>query len=399
MVLSTNQVRNLYVVKSVGAVNAGSTAGTVKTKSVDSDIVFQYMGAGGLTRSDLINKKSIYNVSTRKASDLVRYLKKDTITLDTDYLSGTNVNLTTLPAGTEALIKIVFFEYGAISPEYQYSKVAAATIKPTMTASALYTELTKNLVDNFSTEEIPLIKFGIVGAVGGLTMTTNPRYKFILDVGASNSTPTVTKNGDIVTIKIIAAETKANINTALKTAGITDVNVTDAGTATSVSTAIGITATGIVAEELEQPWTLGLKESKSLMYNISFNTSDIYTTAGGVTRISNIAWGTTVRTNGASIGNGKQIADMEYFLMGERGDIYRGSGFPHTIQTTYLVDPTKQYDVVEFDFAFTDTGVNVQQSVKHITFVCETSATNDIADALIGDINSVSGLTIPVLSE
>ena len=90
---------------------------------------------------------------------------------------------------------------------------------------------------------------------------------------------------------------------------------------------------------------------------------------------------------------------MEYFLMGERGDIYRGSGFPHTIQTTYLVDPTKQYDVVEFDFAFTDTGVNVQQSVKHITFVCETSATNDIADALIGDINSVSGLTIPVLSE
>ena len=32
MVLSTNQVRNLYVVKSVGAVNAGSTAGTVKTK-------------------------------------------------------------------------------------------------------------------------------------------------------------------------------------------------------------------------------------------------------------------------------------------------------------------------------------------------------------------------------
>lgn len=55
--------------------------------------------------------------------------------------------------------------------------------------------------------------------------------------------------------------------------------------------------------------------------------------------------------------------------MGERGDIYRNMGFPNVIPTTYLVDPTLEYNVVDIHYAYTGGNEEVQKSEKDITVV------------------------------
>ena len=129
--------------------------------------------------------------------------------------------------------------------------------------------------------------------------------------------------------------------------------------------------------------------------------------AGG----DDVVWGTVTdqtptKANAVAgttgVGNGKKIADLEYFCMGERGDQYRNMGFPNVIDTKYLVDPTKEYNVLELHFAFTDTGVNSYRSEKDITVVFPMGATDheyDQIDAFIGAINSAAGTSIATLGD
>ena len=73
--------------------------------------------------------------------------------------------------------------------------------------------------------------------------------------------------------------------------------------------------------------------------------------------------------SGKYIGNGYEIADTEYFCMGERGDQYRQMGYPRTIRTKYTVDETKEYNVLDINFYFVGRGIDSQKSEKMITVV------------------------------
>ena len=160
---------------------------------------------------------------------------------------------------------------------------------------------------------------------------------------------------------------------------------------------------GIYIQEKPQEWQLGTKKARRIYFDVFPGT--VYT--GG----DDVIWGTqtdltpakadaVVGTN--AIGNGQQIADLEWFCMGERGDQYRGVGWPNVIPTKYLVDPTKQYNVLEFHYAFTDTGVNSYRTEKEITVVFPLGATDheyDQINAFIGAINSATSLSIATLSD
>ena len=54
-----------------------------------------------------------------------------------------------------------------------------------------------------------------------------------------------------------------------------------------------------------------------------------------------------------TVGDGHNMADLEYFCMGARGDIYRGMGYPNIIHTTYLADPTAVYDTLDIHYYYT----------------------------------------------
>ena len=109
--------------------------------------------------------------------------------------------------------------------------------------------------------------------------------------------------------------------------------------ATTKESSLTETYTALVIDEVEQPWRLGIMEQTPVYFTVQPTTI----TVNGDERI----WGTVEDTDPAgTIDNGKKIADLEYFCMGERGDIYRGVGFPNNIPTTYLVDPSVKYNVL-----------------------------------------------------
>lgn len=153
--------------------------------------------------------------------------------------------------------------------------------------------------------------------------------------------------------------------------------------------------TALVINEVEQPWRLGIMEQTPVYFTVQPTTI----TVNGDERI----WGTVKDTGPAgTIDNGKKIADLEYFCMGERGDIYRGVGFPNNIPTTYLVDPTVKYNVIDIHYAYVGSNESVQKSEKTITLVvpkveANDQASNALANNIISAINAATGLTIATL--
>ena len=144
--------------------------------------------------------------------------------------------------------------------------------------------------------------------------------------------------------------------------------------------------------EKPQSWHLGTEAQERVYFDIVPTT--IY--VSGVDEI----WATVedktpskadavVGTN--AIGNGKKIADLEWFCMGERGDQYRQIDWPNNIDTQYLVDPTKEYNVLEIHYAFTDAGVNSYRSEKDLTIVAEDAS---VINILVQNINVAAGLSI-----
>jgi hypothetical protein len=71
------------------------------------------------------------------------------------------------------------------------------------------------------------------------------------------------------------------------------------------------------------------------------------------------------------VGEGKMIADLEYFCMGERGDVYRNINWPNSIPTKYLVDASKEYYVLNIHYSYIGSNESVQKSEKDITLVAE----------------------------
>jgi hypothetical protein len=175
---------------------------------------------------------------------------------------------------------------------------------------------------------------------------------------------------------------------ALKTSGAA-VPVTDKSKTTDAAIS-GATATGIIIEEVEQPWRLGA--AKQEFVNFEVMPSTIYT--GGLDQV----WGTVTdvtASNSNKLPNSKKVADMEYFFHKERGDVYGFAGFPNNIDTTYQVDPnqTYGYTFIDIHFYFEGNSHNVGHSEKTITIVVPAKASNpeEYAQKLIGTARVTGG--------
>ena len=96
------------------------------------------------------------------------------------------------------------------------------------------------------------------------------------------------------------------------------------------------------------------------------------------------AWAaqTVAESTTAVVTSGYKVADMEYFAMGERGDQYRMAGYPDVIETEYLVDPTKEYDVLVVHYAYKGTNDTSYNSEKDLIIAGAKGALDELAGKL-----------------
>ena len=354
---SVNQVRHLYVAKGYvdGSTKTALTdVGDIDVKKVENDLFFTYKGADGVIHSDLIPLNKIDYAKAISAFDMATVLKKVEVTLDSSINSGAPI------AGKDYVLGINFKNFFSSGDASQYYKDAAIHATSTVsTASAFYKAMVKELNACFSRED-------------GATATSNPYLKFSIKYSGGTY-----------------EETDSSFS--------------------------GATATGIVIEEKAQAWKLGTMKARRIMFDVLpgtvFDGTDdvIWGVVADATPAKYVEDSTSSATpkplipNSAvvvgtnAIGNGQSIADLEWFCMGERGDQYRMNGWPNYIHTEYLVNSSNEYNLIEFHYAFTDTGVNSYRTEKELTIAVPkgaSSAANTLINAIIGKINTAAGTTL-----
>lgn len=415
---STNQARQLYVAGALKSnVISTDAVGSIAVKSdtAKNHLYFEYMGAGGMLRSDLIDIKNIMYAKATDADDLAHELAKYKVTLDPTVNDGSPV------AGQDYILRIAFRNYIGMSEEDQYFKYGMVHAVSGMAADNFYQELYKSLKKNFSRETEQLLDFSLEGTAAKATMTgtgitvtaaengvIGNSIKFAIEsVTAQNAGFRVTQEGGFTIIKASLTEAGRTIKD-LKDlvaanpgiAAMISIDGTDGAAVQSDDTPVALTggsASGLIVEEVPQEWVLGTFPQVPVNFTLMPDTIIV----NGDDRI----WGLVEKqasTN--SIPDGHKIADLEYFCMGERGDVYRMVGFPNVIRTKYLVNPDLKYNTIDIHYAYVGSNEAAQKSEKDITIVVpkigDKQASNKLTNDIIAAINTAtgSGLTITALN-
>lgn len=299
---SVNQNRQLFVAKNV-VTTTPVAVGDLKLGG-DKANTYMYFQHMGYGGLTRSDKIDLSNVMYAKITKADALARKlKKATVTLD----SEVNSGNPISGQDYVLRIFFRQYIGNSDIYQEAKYGVVHGYKGMTASDFYKTLALSLAMNFSKEVVPLLKFYLKASSGNTEVTASTAKKDLTD-----------------------------------------------------------TYTGVVIEEVEQPWRLGVRKQEEVFFDV------IPTTV--LFNSEEVIWGTVEKgTSETTIKNGKKMADLEYFCMGERGDQYRQAGWPHNLETKYLVDPEKEYNVLDIHYYFSDSGVNVQKSEKDITILFEKS--------------------------
>lgn len=337
---SVNQVRQLYVAKDLKSPNVIATdlAGSIAVKS-DSAKNHLYFEYKGADNLMRSDLIDIAKITSIKATDASALSHElKSVLLTLDSTINEGVPV----VGQDYILRIAFRQYIGMSDEDQYFKYGVVHAYNGLDAKTFYLKLAESLVKNFCRELVPLVKIGLK---------------------TSDSTVWVDKDTNFKS---------------LYTSGLATAEYT-----------------GIVLEEAIQEWTLGIKKQVPVYFTVQPTTIVV----GG----DEVIWGVVEDAKlGNSINNGHTIADLEYFCMGERGDIYRGIAWPHNIPTKYLVDPDTAYNVIDINYYYSGNNEGVQRSQKTITLVVpkvgeNNSTANALTNSIIGAINTATGLTVETL--
>ncbi len=325
-----NQSRQLYVVNNVVAANAEPVnAGEAKMKETadNKEFFFNIMGA----TDDGLQRSDLINkcmiMDIRATAADDMKHKMKKIELELD----SNVSATPV-VGQDYLVNVTIKNYIANGDDSIKVKFGAAKAFST-SADALYKSLAINLAKNFSRESVKLVKITLKG----------------------------------------------------------DTNNTEITSKTKVADLSAITATGIILEEVEQPWRLGC--AKVEYVNFEVQPSTIY-----VNQMDQV-WGTVTdvtASNTNALPNSKIVADMEYFYHKNRGDIYGMQDWPNNIDTKYMVNPSLAagYSMLDIHFYYEGNSHNIGHSEKTITLVGEKTELDKIVSDLENTVLAGYNVTV-----
>ena len=300
----------------------------------DKDIVLKYVGNDGVVRSDIINTDNIVYAKAIKASSMDQYL-------DSSYVA-----VNTVAANQHYILKVIIDSFGSLAEEDKGFIFADYMSKGTDQAKNIIAGLAVNLAKN----------------------ATKAAYNPVINVYVTTQSA-----GQSLTIGTNAWKVEAS----------------DTETAIAAKGSLA----GLVIEAADQPWTLGKEAFNLLKFNV---TAATIISSGVEVNWATITKGTTHAT--AALHNGKKIADLEWFCMGERGDVYRGMGYPNNFEFSPLVNPaaTYGYHVIELAYYYAGDAEDIQRSPKEIVIVspAEGATTYTVINAVAGAINTAAGTTI-----
>ena len=150
----------------------------------------------------------------------------------------------------------------------------------------------------------------------------------------------------------------------------------------------------LIITEVDQPWVLGKNQGRNLNYEIQL--VPIYSSTDPT--LENASWATITKNSVGrlGVGTGKLVSDMEYFYLGERGDVYRQVGFPYTWEPKYLADKTAYYHIIDISYYHEEPGLGGGTKYeKQMTFVTKDAiTTKSVFTALRSAINTATGITM-----
>ena len=330
---SDNQFRNLYVMKTYKASESALEAVGDATLKVDK--VDTAKNAMYLVYKDTEDNLTSDIIDLKN----LLYVKSTKAADMARKLNSQSVTLNEDPiSGQDYVLNVEVRNFVALGDDSTHIKFGAVHAVKGMTKSDFYKAMALNLAKNLSREVSPILN---------VLLTKN-------DTTDGESEVPVLVNGKMQ----VLAELKA-------TESYTD----------------------IIIDEVEQPWRRGVAQVEPVNFN---------TTCGTVlVDGDDVIWGTVEKEEGDPVNNGKQIADMEWFYHGTRGDIYREATYPDNFDFKPLVDETKAYSTLDIHFAYVGPGVEVAKSERTITVVCADAAE---LNKLITAIKTATGVDAGAVS-
>lgn len=309
---SDNQFRNLYVMKAYKDSESALAAVGDLTLKVDTAKSNVYLVYKDTEDTITSDLISIKNLLYAKATKAADMART---------LNSQSVTLNADPiSGQDYVLNVEVRNFVALGDDSTHIKFGAVHAVKGMTKSDFYKAMAVNLAKNLSREPSPILN---------VLLTKNDSAAS----GEKDSKVAVLLNGKM-----------QNLATLKSTETYTD----------------------IIIDEVEQPWRRDVAQVEPVNFN---------TTCGTVlVDGDDVIWGTVEKETGDEIQNGKQIADMEWFYHGTRGDIYREATYPDNFDFKPLVDETKAYSTLDIHFAYVGPGVEVAKSERTITVVCATAA-------------------------
>lgn len=330
---SDNQFRNLYVMKAYKDSESTLAAVGDLTLKVDTAKSNVYLVYKDTEDTITSDLISIKNLLYAKSTKAADMART---------LNSQSVTINENPvSGQDYVLNVEVRNFVALGDDSTHIKFGAVHAVKGMTKSDFYKAMAVNLAKNLSREPSPILN---------VLLTKN-------DSAASGK-----KDSEVAVLLNGKMQNLANL------------------TATE-------TYTNIIIDEVEQPWRRGVAQVEPVNFN---------TTCGTVlVDGDDVIWGTVEKEEGDPVNNGKQIADMEWFYHGTRGDIYREATYPDNFDFKPLVDETKAYSTLDIHFAYVGPGVEVAKSERTITVVCADAAE---LNKLITAIKTATGVDAGAVS-
>ena len=329
---SDNQFRNLYVMKAYKASESAITAVGDATLKVDTAKNLMYLVYKD-TEDTLTS--DIINIKN------LLYVKSNKATDMARKLHSQSVTIKENPiSGQDYVLNVEVRNFVALGDDSTHIKFGAVHAVKDMTKSDFYKAMAVNLAKNLSREPSPILN---------VSLTKHD----------------TTNSGTDTKVAVLVNGKMQNLAALKSTESYTN----------------------IIIDEVEQPWRRGVAQVEP----VNFNTTCGTILMGG----DDVIWGTVEKEDGSTVNNGKQIADMEWFYHGTRGDIYREATYPDNFDFKPLVDETKAYHTLDIHFAYVGPGVEVVKSERTITVVCA-DATQ--MNSLITAIKTATGVDAGAVS-